>query len=162
VSWIQKIRSPLFYLLITWVSLILLGANLAIDIFAIPINFRLDAHSPQAASLYAMTLFSAFFRVETYFLNSLIISHVMAPKSSPINRWDMVRYLVVGFFLVYLVYQRQYILPEFIQNVNSGDTSSLHASLVRLEKMKVCVLLVSAIFSHRCYRRYTSLRAGNT
>ena len=154
MSLMKYLRTPYFYLVMLWVSLILLGANLAIDIFAIPINFRLEEHSMQAAAAYGVQLFTTFFRVETYFLNVLIVAQVLSPKASPLKIWGMLHYGVTALLLFYLVYQRQILLPEFIQRVNQGDTTSLHRTLSNFEMLKVTLLLVSAVLSHRSYRQY--------
>jgi len=157
MNFLLMIRRPRMYLIACWISLFLLGANLVIDILVIPLNFRLEVHTAEVASAYALKLFTTFFKVETWFLNGLIFAFILGPKPSKLIIWDWVRYLVTLGFLFYLVYQRNIILPEFIQAVGKGDITSLHSTMSSFEKYKVLLLLFSAFLGHFSYQRYSKI-----
>ena len=153
----QLLRWGGFHLVSVWLSLILLGANLAIDLIAIPLNFRLPEHTPEAAAAYGLALFTRFFSIETIALQILVVVHVLGRRAEKLLILDLIRSLVLILFVVYLVYQRRMLLPEFQGAMLSGQpVAELHEKLRQWEVFKVILLMLSALVGQFSYKRLRS------
>jgi hypothetical protein len=162
-SWLDRLRHPLFHVLSLWTALILLGANLAIDIFAIPINFRLPLHTSEVAGSYGMILFTTFFTAENFVLQFLVICLVFGTRITKWSAWDGLRSLLLLGFVVYFVVQRKILLPQFQRAFTEGkELTGMHEQLRFWESLKLFLLLAAAVMAQMSLRVSRKARETST